>query len=118
MIKEYGVFLVFVILALVISTIIFTLSYVGMIKQYDLEKISAYECGFDPFEDTRKRFDVRFYLVAILFIVFDLEVTYLFSWAVVTGESDIYSFWVMIFFLVIVTFGLVYEWMIGALDWE
>jgi NADH:ubiquinone oxidoreductase subunit 3 (subunit A) len=118
MIKEYGVFVVFVFLAFLISFVVFAISYFAVLKQYDLEKISAYECGFDPFEDTRKKFDVRFYLVAILFIVFDLEVTYLFPWSVVLNSVDFFGYIVMMVFLFLVTIGFVYEWLVGALEWE
>lgn len=118
MVKEYGVFVVFILLAFLISFVVFAISYFFVLKQYDLEKISAYECGFDPFEDTRKKFDVRFYLVAILFIVFDLEVTYLFPWSVVLNTVDLFGYVVMVVFLFLVTIGFVYEWLVGALEWE
>jgi NADH-quinone oxidoreductase subunit A len=118
MLKEYGVFLIFVILAFVVSFVVFGISYFLVMKQYDLEKISAYECGFDPFEDTRRKFDVRFYLVAILFIVFDLEVAYLFPWSIVLGKIDVFGFYIMVIFLFLVTLGFIYEWMAGALEWE
>lgn len=118
MLKEYGLFLIFIVFALLISIVVFGISFFGIIKQYDLEKVSAYECGSDPFEDTRKQFDIRFYLVAILFIVFDLEVTYLFPWTVISSKVGYNGYYIMMVFLVIVTLGLVYEWVIGALDWE
>jgi NADH-quinone oxidoreductase subunit A len=82
------------------------------------EKLSAYECGFEPFDDTRRRFDVRFYLVAILFIIFDLEVAFLFPWAVALGEIGWFGFLSMMGFLGVLTVGFVYEWRKGALDWE
>lgn len=82
------------------------------------EKLSAYECGFEPFDDTRRRFDVRFYLVAILFIIFDLEVAFLFPWAVTLGEIGWFGFLSMMGFLGVLTVGFVYEWRKGALDWE
>ena len=84
----------------------------------DSEKVSAYECGFDPYEDSRNNFDVRFYLVAILFIIFDLEVTFLFPWAVSLSKIGFFGFWSMILFLIILTIGFIYEWQKGALDWE
>ena len=93
------------------------LSYVVGAKQADVEKVSAYECGFDPFDDTRKTFDVRFYLVAILFLIFDLEVSFLFPWVVSLGTLPLLGFWSMILFLVILTVGFIYEWRKGALDW-
>lgn len=82
------------------------------------EKLSAYECGFAPFDDTRRRFDVRFYLVAILFIIFDLEVAFLFPWAVTLGEIGWLGFFSMMGFLGVLTVGFIYEWRKGALDWE
>ncbi len=91
-------------------------------KHPDPEKISAYECGFNAFEDARMKFDVRFYLVAILFIIFDLEVAFLFPWAVslmkLPHQSGLFAFWSMISFLVVLTVGFVYEWKKGALEWE
>lgn len=82
------------------------------------EKNSAYECGFEPFDDARRRFDVRFYLVAILFIIFDLEVAFLFPWAVSLGRIGLFGFFSMIVFLGVLTIGFIYEWRKGALDWE
>ena len=82
------------------------------------EKLSAYECGFAPFDDTRRRFDVRFYLVAILFIIFDLEVAFLFPWAITLGEIGMFGFWSMVLFLGVLTIGFAYEWRKGALEWE
>jgi len=109
-------------LALVLITIIaFALvgvSYVAILKQYEQEKFSAYECGFDPFEDTRSRFEVRFYLVAILFIIFDLEITFLFPWSLALSLIDIFGYLSMIFFLFVLILGFLYEWIKGALDWE
>ena len=84
----------------------------------DPEKLSAYECGFEAFDDSRMEFDVRFYLVAILFIIFDLEIAYLFPWAVSLSNIGIYGFWSMMIFLSILTIGFIYEWKKGALDWE
>ncbi len=84
----------------------------------DIEKLTAYECGFDAFDDSRKPFDVRFYLVAILFIIFDLEIAFLFPWAVALGDIGMFGFWSMIFFLGVLTIGFIYEWKKGALEWE
>ncbi|MAI89469.1 NADH-quinone oxidoreductase subunit A [Ponticaulis sp.] len=84
----------------------------------DPEKLSAYECGFEAFDDARLKFDVRFYLVAILFIIFDLEVAFLFPWAVSLGEIGLLGFWSMVAFLGVLTVGFVYEWRSGALEWE
>ncbi len=84
----------------------------------DSEKVSSYECGFEAFDDARGQFDVRFYLVAILFIIFDLEVAFLFPWAVSLEEIGVFGFWTMFIFLLILTIGFVYEWRKGALEWE
>jgi NADH-quinone oxidoreductase subunit A len=84
----------------------------------DAEKLSQYECGFEAFGDARTQFDVRFYLVSILFIIFDLEVAFLFPWAVSLGKIGLFGFWSMIAFLAILTIGFIYEWKKGALDWE
>ena len=89
----------------------------GKQKPY-AEKLSAYECGFEPFDDARRRFDVRYYLVAILFIIFDLEVAFLFPWAISLGEIGMFGFLSMVGFLGVLTVGFVYEWRKGALDWE
>jgi len=83
----------------------------------NLDKLSAFECGFDPFQDTRSTFDVRFYLVAILFIIFDIEITLLIPWSISLGGLDYQAFLVMFFFLIILFIGFLYEWIIGALDW-
>ncbi|PIW29710.1 MAG: NADH-quinone oxidoreductase subunit A [Rhodobacterales bacterium CG15_BIG_FIL_POST_REV_8_21_14_020_59_13] len=84
----------------------------------DPEKVSTYECGFEAFDDARMKFDVRFYLVAILFIIFDLEVAFLFPWAVTLGETGLFAFWSMMVFLGVLTVGFIYEWKKGALEWE
>ena len=84
----------------------------------DVEKLSPYECGFEPFENARTKFDVRFYLVAILFIIFDLEIAFLFPWAASLGTIGKYGFWSMMVFLTILTIGFIYEWRKGALEWE
>jgi NADH-quinone oxidoreductase subunit A len=84
----------------------------------DADKLAPYECGFDAFDDTRSKFDVRFYLVAILFIIFDLEVAFLFPWAVTLGKIGLLGFWSMVSFLGILTIGFIYEWKKGALEWE
>lgn len=84
----------------------------------DPEKVSTYECGFEAFDDARMKFDVRFYLVAILFIIFDLEVAFLFPWAVTLGDTGLFAFWSMMAFLGVLTVGFIYEWKKGALEWE
>lgn len=89
----------------------------GLLKP-DAEKNSPYECGFEAFEDARMKFDVRYYLVAILFILFDLEIAFLFPWAIVLEEIGAFGFWAMVVFLAILVVGFAYEWMKGALEWE
>lgn len=115
---EYGAILIFVIFSFILSVVVFGLSYLVAVQKQDPEKVSAYECGFDPFDDARSTFDIRFYLVAILFIIFDLEVAFLFPWAISLSEVDLFGFLTMFVFLVILTIGFVYEWKKGALDWE
>ena len=115
---EYLPIQIFLGIALVLSAMILMASYVLARQRPDAEKVSAYECGFEPFEDARGRFDVRFYLVAILFIIFDLEVAFLFPWAVSLGNIGLLGFWSMMIFLGVLTIGFVYEWRKGALEWE
>lgn len=104
-------------MCILLAIVILGLSYILMYRNYNLEKISSYECGFQPFEDTRNRFDVKFYLVAILFIIFDIEIIYLFPWALCLDELNIEGVFSMIIFLYILTIGFIYEWKKGALDW-
>lgn len=116
--EEYLPILIFLILAFAISVgaIFFSLT-VGKKNTY-ADKISTYECGFDPFDDSRSRFEVKFYLVAILFIIFDLEIIFLFPWAIAFNDIGLFGFLSMMFFLLVLTIGFVYEWMKGALDWN
>ena len=116
--KEYAEIFLFLIVSLTVSFIIFLLSYTLVPKQADAEKISAYECGFNPFDDARITFDIRFYLVAILFLIFDLEISFLFPWAITLNKLSSFGFWIMILFLLILTIGFIYEWKKGALEWE
>jgi len=103
-------------LSLLIASVILFLSYTLAIQTPDPEKTSAYECGFEPFEDARNRFDVRFYIVAILFLIFDIEVVFLFPWATTLGRSGSTAYGVIIFFLVLLTLGFIYEVVKGALN--
>ncbi len=116
--SQYLPVLIFLIVATLLSIVVIGLSYTISIKNPDSEKISQYECGFDAFSDARGRFDVRFYLVAILFIIFDLEIAFLFPWAISLGDIGIFGFWSMMTFLTVLTVGFIYEWKKGALDWE
>ncbi|KAF0119076.1 MAG: NADH-ubiquinone/plastoquinone oxidoreductase chain 3 [Rhodospirillaceae bacterium] len=116
--KEYLPILVFLGIAGVVAGGAVVASYIVAPQRPDAEKDSAYECGFEAFEDTRTHFDIRFYLVAILFIIFDLEVAFLFPWAMALGKIGLFGFWSMMVFLGILTVGFVYEWKKGALEWE
>ena len=116
--KDYFPIILFLIIALILSFGFIIINFLFSPKNPDPEKLSAYECGFEPFEDSRMEFDVRFYLVAILFIIFDLEVTFLFPWAISLHTIQLTGFWAMVIFLVILTIGFVYEWRKGALEWE
>ena len=116
--KEYSIILIFFFISSLLSILLFFLSYLIIPQKIDQEKISAYECGFNPFDDARSTFDVRFYLVAILFLIFDLEVSFLFPWSIVLNKISLIGFWSMIIFLIILTIGFVYEWYKGALEWE
>jgi len=115
---EYLPILIFLGVALVLSVLFIALAWLVAKQNPDAEKLSAYECGFEAFEDSRDRFDVRFYLVAILFIIFDLEVAFLFPWAITLGKTGLYGFWSMFIFLAVLTVGFIYEWRKGALEWE
>jgi NADH-quinone oxidoreductase subunit A len=115
---EYLPILIFLFLSLGIAVIIPLSSLIIVPQKPDAAKLSAYECGFDAFEDARTKFDVRFYLVAILFIIFDLEVAFLFPWAITLGNIGLFGFWSMVIFLGILVVGFVYEWRKGALDWD
>lgn len=115
---EYAPILLYIGISFLLSLLILALSFVFSTQKADPEKVSAYECGFDPFDDARNRFDIRFYLVAILFIIFDLEVTFLFPWAVSLNRISFFGFWSMMVFLIILTIGFIYEWKKGALEWE
>jgi NADH-quinone oxidoreductase subunit A len=110
--------LVFMLIAGVIAVAMVGGSLLAARQKPYPEKVSAYECGFEPFDDARRRFDVRFYLVAILFIIFDLEVSFLFPWAAAFGQIGVYGFWSMMVFLAVLTVGFIYEWKKGALEWD
>ena len=115
---EYLPILIFIFISFFLAISMISISFIVGESKPDNEKLSSYECGFEAFEDARGRFDVRFYLVAILFIIFDLEVAFLFPWAVSLGNIGVFGFWSMMFFLLVLTIGFVYEWKKGALEWE
>ena len=116
--NNYLTIIIFLAIALILSLGFLILNFAFSPKNPDPEKLSAYECGFEPFNDSRMEFDVRFYLVAILFIIFDLEIAFLFPWAISLGKIGIFGFVSMMIFLFILTVGFIYEWKKGALDWE
>ena len=115
---DYLSIIIFIFIALALSIGFIAINYAVSPKNPDPEKLSAYECGFSPFSDSRIKFDVRFYLVAILFIIFDLEIAFLFPWAVSLGNIGLLGFYSMMAFLFILTVGFIYEWKKGALEWE
>lgn len=118
MLANYLPVLVFILVGIFAGILFIGLGYLlGPQKPYE-EKLTPFECGFDAFENARMRFDVRYYLVAILFILFDLEIAFMFPWAVVYKDLGVYGFWAMFVFLLILTIGFVYEWKKGALEWE
>ena len=116
--KDYFSIILFLIIALGLSIGFIVVNFVFSPKNPDPEKLSAYECGFEAFDDSRMEFDVRFYLVAILFIIFDLEIAFLFPWAISLGKIGMFGFVSMMIFLSILTIGFIYEWKKGALEWE
>jgi len=118
MLREYLPILIFLGIATVVAGAAIGLAYLAARQKPDVAKESPYECGFEPFDDARGQFDVRFYLVSILFIIFDLEVAFLFPWAVTLGDIGMVGFWSMIVFLGVLTVGFIYEWKKGALEWE
>ncbi len=118
LLSEYLPIVIFLGLAAIISIALLIVPFVIAPSNPDPEKLSAYECGFDAFDDSRMRFDVKFYLVAILFIIFDLEVAFLFPWAVSLGDVGLFGFWSMMVFLGVLTIGFIYEWKKGALEWD
>ena len=116
--QHYLPLIVFIGVALFIGAALLVAPFLVAIRNPDPEKVSAYECGFNAFDDARMKFDVRFYLVAILFIIFDLEVSFLFPWAVAFGQLGAFGFWSMMVFLGVLTVGFIYEWKKGALEWD
>jgi len=118
LLREYLPILIFLAVAIGISTAMVVSSYIVARQKPDSEKLSAYECGFEAFDDARSRFDVRFYLVAILFIIVDLDISLLFPWAVAFGDVGVFGFWSVVIFLAVFVVGFVYEWRMGGLEWE
>ena len=118
LLREYLPIIIFLGLAVALGLAFLAAALVLAVRHPDAEKISAYACGFNAFDDARLKFDVRFYLVAILFIIFDLEVAFLFPWATALGDIGQFGFWSMMIFLGVLTIGFIYEWKKGALEWE
>ena len=118
LLSDYLPIVIFFGLSAVIGLALLAAPFLVAVKHPDPEKVSAYECGFDAFDDARMKFDVRFYLVSILFIIFDLEVAFLFPWAVAFKDVGWFGFWSMMIFLGVLTVGFIYEWRKGALEWD
>jgi len=118
LLREYLPILILLALAVGLGLVLILAAAILAVRRPDPEKVSAYECGFNAFDDARMKFDVRFYLVAILFIIFDLEVVFLFPWAVAFADISMTAFWSMIVFLAVLTVGFAYEWKKGALEWS
>jgi NADH-quinone oxidoreductase subunit A len=118
LLRDYLPIVIFMAVAAGLSLVLIITPLLITIRNPDPEKLSAYECGFNAFDDARMKFDVRFYLVSILFIIFDLEVAFLFPWAVTLKENGVFGFWSMMIFLGVLTIGFIYEWRKGALEWD
>jgi NADH-quinone oxidoreductase subunit A len=118
LLRDYLPILIFLGLAVALGLVLLLSAVVIAVRNPDPEKVSAYECGFNAFDDARMKFDVRFYLVSILFIIFDLEIAFLFPWAVSFQNVGEFGFWSMMVFLVVLTIGFAYEWKKGALEWQ
>ena len=118
LLREYLPILVFLAIAIGLGLALMLAAAVLAVRRPDSEKVSIYECGFNAFDDARMRFDIRFYLVALLFIIFDLEVAFLFPWAVAFHDIGAFGFWSMMIFLAVLTIGFAYEWRKGALEWQ
>ena len=118
MLENYLPVLIFIVIGLAVGAVMITLGFVLSPHKPDAEKLSAYECGFEAFGDARMKFDVRYYLVAILFIIFDLEIAFLFPWAIVLEDIGMFGYVAMLIFLGILVIGFIYEWKKGALEWE
>lgn len=117
LLREYLPIVIFLGLAIVLGLVFIFAALILAVRNPDPEKVSAYECGFNAFDDARMKFDVRFYLVSILFIIFDLEIAFLFPWAVAFKDLSMTGFWSMMVFLAVLTVGFAYEWKKGALEW-
>ena len=115
---EYFNILIFTFVSILLVFILSFLSYLVSPKNINVEKLSAYECGFEPFDESRKSFDIQFYIVGVLFLIFDLEIAFMFPWAVSLSNIGLFGFWTMMCFYFFINIGFVYEWQRGALDWS
>ena len=115
---EYLPILIYLIIAILLSIVIIFISYLLVMQNPETEKLSTYECGFEPYEDARHRYDVKFYLIAILFIIFDIETMFLLPWSVSISKLNLLGFWSMVDFIIELGIGFIYIWYIGALDWD
>ena len=115
---EYFSILLYLAVAIGLSLIILLFSYLLVVQNPETEKMSAYECGFEPYEDARNKFDVKFYLIAMLFIIFDIETMYLIPWSITVSKLNLLGFWSMIDFIIELGIGFIYIWYIGGLDWD
>ena len=118
LLRNYLPIIIFLFIAIGLGLVLMLSALIIAVRKPDPEKVSIYECGFNAFDDARMKFDVRFYLVAILFIIFDLEIAFLFPWAVSFADISMTAFWSMMVFLLVLTVGFAYEWKKGALEWE
>jgi len=118
MFLEYIIVFKYILFAIFLSLVLFSLSFFMVFQTPNAEKLSSYECGFNPWGDARSKFEIRYYLVAILFIIFDLEITFLYPWTVSHDKMNYFAFYSVMFFLLVLTLGFMYEWIKGALDWE
>jgi len=118
LINDYLPLVIFIVVSCVFAAGLMITPFLVAVRNPDAEKLSAYECGFEAFDDARMNIDVRFYLVAILFIIFDLEIAFLFPWAVAFKDAGLYGFWAVMLFLGVLTVGFAYEWRKGALEWD
>ncbi|UCH74663.1 MAG: NADH-quinone oxidoreductase subunit A [Rhodospirillales bacterium] len=118
LLREYLPILIFLAIAIAIAVVLPALSWLIVKQRPDVEKMSAYECGFEAFGDARRRFDVRFYLVAIMFIVVDLDLAFLYPYAVANDQLGLFGFWSLVIFLAVFAIGFLYDWRMGALEWE
>lgn len=118
LLEEYFIIFTLLLVSVVLSSLLLILSYLLSNQNPDTEKLSTYECGFEPYEDSRNKFDIKFYIIAILFIVFDIEAIFIFPWSIVLSNLDIIGYWSMIDFIFELGIGFIYVWFMGSLEWE